>query len=113
MSLKELFRKMRYSRSNFFLKIGEDILDYTSSYKYIGVYFNEFLKFNVNKERIALSGTRALGNLIRKYKNNKHMTFSVFNRLFSSCVIPVLDYGAEIWEIYNCSELERVQVTAA
>ena len=107
------FRKTRSSRSNFILKIGEDILDYTSSYKYLGVYFNEFLKFNVNKESLALSGTRALGNLISKYKNNKHMTYSVFNRLFSSCVIPVLDYGAEVWGIYNCSELERVQVSAA
>ena len=93
------------------LRFGEDILDYTISYKYLGVYFNEFLKFNVNKESLALSGTWALGNLISKYKNNKHMTFSVFNRLFSSCVIPVLDYvdyGAEIWGIYNCSQLERV-----
>ena len=41
------------------------------------------------------------------------MTLAVFNRLFSSCVIPVLDYGAEIWGIYNYSELERVQVSAA
>ena len=27
--------------------------------------------------------------------------------------MPVLDYGAEIWGIYNCSELEKVQVSAA
>ena len=67
----------------------------------------------MNKESLALSGTRALDNLISKYKNNKHMTYSVFNRLFSSCVIPVLDYGAEVWGIYNCSELEKVQVSAA
>ena len=41
------------------------------------------------------------------------MTFSVFNRLFASCVIPVLDYGVIIWGIYNCSKLKRVQMTAA
>ena len=90
------------------MKIGENILDYANSCKYLGVYFNEFLKFNVNKESLALSGTRALGNKISRYKNNKHMTFPVFDRLFSSCVIPVFDYGAKI-----CSELEKVQVTAA
>ena len=32
---------------------------------------------------------------------------------FDACVSPILDYGAEVWGITGCKELEKVQTNAA
>ena len=42
------------------------------------------------------------------------MSFSVYSKLYFSCFTPVLDYGSEIWGIYNCSyEIKKVHMPAA
>ena len=41
------------------------------------------------------------------------MNFCMYSELFHACVAPVMDYGAEVWGIYNCIETEKVQKTAA
>ena len=40
-------------------------------------------------------------------------TFEIYGKLIHSCVMPVLDYGAEVWGSYKCAEIEKVQNTAA
>ena len=41
------------------------------------------------------------------------MPFSVYSKLFFSCVAPVLDYGREVWGMYKLNESEKVQQSAA
>ena len=63
------FRKHGTVLSKIPLKIGNDVLNYVSEYKYLGVYFDEHLDFTRHSKIIAESATRALGALIAKYKN--------------------------------------------
>ena len=46
-------------------------------------------------------------------KANKEMSFELYDKLIHTCVMPVLDYGVEVWGIYKCTEVEKVQNTAA
>ncbi len=42
------------------------------------------------------AASRSLGMLISKYKKFKEMGFSTYNKIYSSTVIPVMDYGSEV-----------------
>ena len=107
------FRKKNKTRANIKVLIGSKTIDYVSSYKYLGIYFSEFLTFDHNREMLSTAGNRALGSLLSKYKSNKQMPFSVYSKLFFSCVAPVLDYGSEVWGMYKLKEIEKVQQSAA
>ena len=106
------FRRKRNKRSDFNFSMGDSALQYTENYEYLGVYFNEHLDFNSHYEMVSASGKRALGSLVNKYRKNKHMTFSVYTKLFFSCVTPVLDYCSEVLGMYNVKEIDKVQVAA-
>ena len=86
---------------------------YTSEYRYLGVIFHEHLDFAKHTNTLAASATRALGSVISKYKNNKEMTYEIYSKLVHTCVLPVLDYGSEVYGINKCAEIEKVQNTAA
>ena len=45
---------------------GNDEVKYVKYYKYLGVYFDEFLNFDFHKQEISDSGLNALGGLIQK-----------------------------------------------
>ena len=64
---------------------------YLKYYKYLGIYFSDFLTSDHNREMLS-----TLGSLINKYKSNKQMPFSVYSKLFFSYVAPVLDYVGHV-----------------
>ena len=107
------FRPKGKLKSKIQFKIGDKDLGYDTKYKYLGVTFHENLDFSMHKNILSKSGTRALGSIINKYKLNKDMPFKMYGKLFHSCVIPILDYGSEVWGMYKCSEVEKVQNTGA
>ena len=107
------FRRKRIQRSNFNFKIGNKDISFIDKYKYLGVTFSEHLDYKQHKSLLSTSGTRALGNIINKYKCNNEMCFSTYSKLFHACVAPILDYGAEVWGVTGCKELEKVQTNAA
>jgi len=103
------FRNVRRQRSNFEFKMGNTVLEYTPSYKYLGVIFDENLKFDINSEVLASSGGRALGSIIAKYKLNKCMGHKTYTKLYESGVVPILDYCSGVWGFGNFSKPDMVQ----
>ena len=91
---------------------GNDEVKYVKYYKYLGVYFDEFLNFDFHKQEISDSGLNALGGLIQKYKNIECMSHRSYKRYFDTCVWPVVDYGAEVWGYNSGSSIESVQTKA-
>ena len=91
------FRKEGKVRSDTEIHLGPDIMQYVSEYKYLGVYLDEYLNFYHHAKIISESGSRALGALIAKYKSSKYMGYSTFTKCYDTCILPVLNYGAEIW----------------
>jgi hypothetical protein len=105
-------RRKNKERSQFKFKIGEQFLSYKDVYKYLGVTFSEFHDFSDNCSQLAESANRALGALISKYKRNTYMGFGPYTKLFDSCVLPVMLYGAEVWGYKNFTQINRVQQKA-
>ena len=106
------FRKSRIRRSETQFKLGNEILEYVDSYKYLGVTLDEHMKYNDVILQLANSGNRALGSVISTYKNNKSMGHRTYEKLFTSCIAPILDYCAAIWQHADCSKIDQIQSKA-
>ena len=77
-------------------------------YRYMGLELNEQLDFTHTANTLAAARSRALGGILHKYFKIHGMQFKVFKKLFDTCVIPVLNYGSELWG-YKCyQKLETV-----
>ena len=44
--------------------MGDDIIEYTSVYRYLGVHINEHLDYTITAETLSKAGRRALGAII-------------------------------------------------
>ena len=107
------FRNARKQISGYKFHLDTVPLTNVCRYKYLGVYFDENLKFNYHEEQMSASANRALGSIINKYKSNKYLPFHVYSKLFNSCVVPIIDYGSLVYCGSKRPLLERVQTTAA
>ena len=68
--------------SNF--KCGDIGLDVTSKYKYLGLWFNEFLDLQGTDKHIAKSAARALGAVISNISLNGQVVYYLI--VISSCL---------------------------
>ena len=73
-------------------------IDYVQAYRYPGVTFDEHLSFNEASQELTDAGGRALGGIIAKFKQHKHIGFNCFTKLFETVlnlsVLMVQEYGA-------------------
>lgn len=92
-----IFRRKRVTPPDVQLYYGKEKIEVVEGYRYLGVFLDAHLTFNQNGENLASAVGRALGGIINKCKNMKNVGYRTFSRLFHSCVVPVMDYGAEIW----------------
>ena len=67
----------------------------------MGLDLNDHLDYTHTASTLAAAGSRALGGITHKYFALRGMDFAVYRKLFDSCVVPVLNYGSEIWG-YKC-----------
>ncbi len=63
------FRFKGKMQSAFQFNCGELNLDYTSKYKYLGMWMDEHQDFNEHIKAVSKSASRALGALIAKFHN--------------------------------------------
>ena len=103
------FRKQGEALSDIDIKLGNDTLSYVSQYKYLGVYFDEYLDFTYHSRLISESGSRALGALIAKFKSSNCIGYESYKKLYETCVQPILNYGAEVWGYSSETKTTLVQ----
>jgi hypothetical protein len=72
-------------------------LDYTDSYKYLGLWFDEHRTMNKAVKELSKSANRAIGVLFRKFISTGGITWKVYNKLYTLIVEPILFYGSRIW----------------
>ena len=97
------FRKSNKERTTYPFKLGNDNVNITENYKYLGLTLNEYRNYKETSHILAKSASRALGALTAKYINARGLLFSTFTKLYNSTVLPVLHYACPIWgaKIYN------------
>ncbi len=103
------FRKGRTQRTDFRFTVGNDILETVENYKYLGVIMNDKLNYTQHCESIAKGAGRALGGVISKIHNIKEFGFNTYEKLYSSCVIPILDYNSSVWGFKQYQHIDNVQ----
>ena len=86
------FRRGRRKQSEFQFRVGDNILEFTEKYKYLGVIVTEKNDFILNAENLARGTGRALGSVISKLQTLKEFGIKTYEKLFNSCVVPLLDY---------------------
>lgn len=91
------FRHKNKNRTNFAFKLGEKIVKYTEVYRYLGIHLNEHLDFCEAEKVLAESSGRALSSIINKFKNLGNIGYRTFTKLYESGVVPIMDYGSEVW----------------
>ena len=103
------FRRPSSPRSNFVFTCGDQILDYSSQYKYLGLILQEHLDFSITAKAVAQSASRALGLVIAKTKTYGGFPFGTYSKLYDSTVNFVISYGASIWGTREYSCVSAVQ----
>ena len=82
-------------------------------YKYLGIYFSTKLSFTAACKDIASRGKRALVYIVRKLSALDNQSLELFLKIFDSQVQPILQYGSEIWGLYDAaSQCENVHLFA-
>ena len=92
------FQKGRHRRTEFEFKIRNNILELTKKYKYLGVIFMEKNDFNRNAVNFTKGGDRALGLIISKLHTLKEFGIKTYEKLYNSCVVPILEYQSSVWD---------------
>lgn len=75
----------------------------------MGVIFSDKNDYRENSEALAKGAGRALGGLINKIHNLKDLRFRTFEKLYTSCVVPILEYGASVWGAKQYQAIDNVQ----
>ena len=106
------FRPKGVNRYAGTLYLGNNILEYTDTYKYLGVYLSEYMDFEQHCKLLQEAGTRALGAVIAKFKGCENISYETFKKCTESCIYPVVEYGAEVWGGIKSSPTDQVQLKA-
>ena len=81
-------------------------MELVKQYKYLGLFFTEFLDLLTMAKTVANSASRALWLLISKDKAFGGMLFNCYRRCYDALVQAAINYGAGIWGtlVYSCIE---------
>ena len=102
------FRPVNHNATQYNFSYGENMLERVPDYKYLGVYLDEFMKYVKCSSLLADSAGRALGGIISKIKTLKDCGYKTYTRLFESGVLPILNYGSEIWGFGNFPKCDSI-----
>ena len=85
-------------------------LDKVSNYRYLGFILNEHGLVNVGCDTLAGASLRVLGSLITEIQKNGDVGLVTFKRLYTACVVLVLDYCGGIWGINRKDQRKLKQI---
>ena len=92
-------------------KCGPNVIDMTEKYKYLGLWFSNYLDLSYMAQQVAASAHSALGLLIAKSKSIGGLPHECY-KLYDAMVQSILDYGACIWGDREFSCINAVQYRA-
>ncbi|MCW4346280.1 MAG: ribonuclease H family protein [Candidatus Thiodiazotropha endolucinida] len=86
----------------------DKIVKYNPNPKILGITLDEKLKFDIHTEQIEQKALRSL-DLLRKVKITEAMTPKCMLQLYKALIVPQLEYAAAVWQIGNCTCLDKIQ----
>ena len=88
---------------------SETPIQYTNSYKYLGVEFTEYLSWAKSVENTAISANKAASYLIAKTRSSSAFLFTIYNHLYTTLVLLVIEYSSFIWGLRSFDQISKIQ----
>jgi len=88
---------------------GRTKLEVVSTYKYLGVIFDEFMEFNVGVKTLAGAGGRGLGKIFSSHRRLHGIGFKTYTHLFETMVDPIVLYSAGVWGTKRFTFTDAIQ----
>ena len=107
-------RKKHRQRSSYKFKCNHSNtpIEFCNEYKYLGIYFNEFLDMKVTIDHVATSARKAMSGIIARSRIIGGLMYKSYTQLFNSLVAPIIDYGSVIWGHTEHAQLSMIQKNA-
>ncbi|VDH98618.1 Hypothetical predicted protein [Mytilus galloprovincialis] len=100
--------KGKSKQTEFNFTVDRNQLELVNEYKYLGITFSYNGSFLSNVDLLAKSGGRALGNIIAKIHNIKDFGYKSYEKLFNSCIVPILYYSC-VWGYRKYQSKDNIQ----
>ena len=81
--------RIRRARSSFPFACNSTIIDYCNEYKYLGIWFNEYLDCKQTLEHTARSARKALAGVCACSKEFGGFLYQTYTLLYKSLVTPI------------------------
>ena len=88
---------------------GEEEISFVDKYKYLGIFFHEFLSDKPTVEALTASASCSFGCIIYMLKKLQNMGVQTYETLYGSYVAPIMNYAAAIWGYRDFSEPQVLQ----
>ena len=92
---------------SFKFTLGNNDIEITDRYKYLGIFFSQSRSFLNARKHIAEQAKKAMRLLFCRI-NNLHLPIDLQLKLFDQTVMPILTYGSEIFGFENLDLLEKI-----
>ncbi|XP_067654422.1 uncharacterized protein [Haliotis asinina] len=89
-----------------------NVVERTTSYKYLGVYFTNILSWSTHTKYASVQARKALIGILRNLRVLGDINLASFFRIFDTKISPILLYGAEIWGLKYFDCIEKVHLFA-
>ncbi len=70
---------------------------------------NETMDYTKPGNILADSAGRAFGGISSKFQSFKSIDYSIFTRLFDTCIVPIMDYASGVWGFKDYPHANAIQ----
>jgi len=99
-------KKQQRQHLEYFL--GLETLKVVKTYKYLGLDFEDSLRWTLTRQRL-VAKARGRSAMLSKALS-EGLSLKAAEVIWRSMIVPVLNYGSELWGAAKCNEVEKVQL---
>jgi len=88
--------------------LGLDTLKIVKTYKYLGLDFEDTLRWTLTRQRLVAKAKGRLAMLSKALSEG--LSMKAAEVIWWSMIVPVLNFGSELWGAAKCKEIEMVQL---
>ena len=104
------FHRRRHSPQCIVTLPNGTIIKPSTVVRWLGVFFDRKLSFKAHVDKKIASASRALQMASRLKTSKWGLSSQHFRQLYTTCVLPILDFGAEAWYGGQMGYIGKLQV---
>ena len=101
-------KRKRVQQGEYFLGLEVLKVVVVKTYKYLGLDFEDTLRWTLTRQRLVAKAKGRAALLSKALSEG--LSLKAAEILWWSMIVPVLNYGSEVWGAVKCREAEKVQL---